>query len=471
MIPGVFPPPAETEEALKGQPFRLFAPGALLMDLLGRIGTFLYILIILFALQIIMKVFSLWQGVSIIVNMYLYVFSFYLIYIFFSSIDLRGLKPLYRRKYKKWGDLVLFSVARLIPFAIIYFVTAVFTMINYSGDDLWPWRPLLELLDGRFSNIVFYSLMLLVILKLKKEPKITIPLFLFLSVIYFLVYKLVFTFSPTGLAVSLLKYFQISVALFFLINEYVAQPEKIAKIIGEALVLGGVAYFTLVGIFAAFYKFSDAVTYRHIKSAMVLLKLGYDFPLREMQEEIIKINNPYPLTTVLYYSERAGLALPLSVSRWESYLAAGTPSTSDDIAGYLHRHRIRVSCEVLGSFAERESARNGEALVDAGRLIGYTAWCCGEDFEPMIRRCSGGDWYYKTWFARTASRAGTLESIPVLIEALTGTDEKLGEEAYRALVMITGIDREQKFRKNFNDIRLLTRFGQYYRSRVPAPSR
>jgi hypothetical protein len=471
MIPGVFPSPHATEGSMNGLAFEEFAPGALLKTLLKRVSTFLYILIALFALQILMKVFSLWQGVPVIVNMYLYVFSFYLIYVFFSSIDLRGLKPLYRERYKKRGDLALFTVARIVPFTMIYFVTAVFTMINYYGDSFWPWRPLLELLDGRFSNIVFYSLMLLVILKLKKEPKITIPLFLFLSVIYFLVYKLVFTFSPTGLSVSLLKYFQISVALFFLINEYVTEREKIAKIIAEALVLGVVAYFSLVGVFAAFYMWSDDNSYRHIRSAMVLLKLGYDFPLQEMQEAVIRANNPYLFAAVLYYSERAGAVVPLSISRWESYLSAGTPGTADDIAGYLHRRGIRVSCELLGSFAERESARSGEALVAAGEFIGYTAWCCGGDLEPMIRRYRTGNWYYRTWFIRCAAGSGTIESMPVLIEALTGTDEKLGEEAYGALVRITGIDRQRRFRKSFNDIGLLTAFGEYYRARASSPAR
>ncbi len=441
---------------------RGLALGALLLTHLRRVSTFLYLLIVLFTIQIVARIFSLWQGISVIVNIYLYVFSFYLIFIF-STIDLKYLKTLYRDFYKKKGDYILFSVTRLAPFALIFFVTAVFTTINYYGDTFWPWRPLLELLDGRFSNIVFYSLMLLVILKMKKEPRITIPLFLFISVIYFLVYKLVYTFSPSGLSISLLKYLQISVALFFLLNEFVNLREKIAKLIVQSLILGVAVYFSLVGIFIAFHRFSDSDTYRYMRSALILLKLGYRFPLEELQNQVVKTNNPYLLSTVIYYTEENDPTIPLGADRWETYLAAGNSETSNDIARYLRPRGIGVSCEVLGLVAERESERNGEALMESESLMEYTAWNCNDDFDPLIRRYGRGNWYYRAWFIRTASMAGSTKSIPLLMGALTGTDVRLGEEAYRALVTITGIDREGRYRGRFNDIDFITAIGNYVR--------
>src|SRR5208337_1734983 len=117
---------------------------------------------------------------------------------------------------------ILFIKTRIIPFVIIYAITVIYTLINYLDKDHWPWNPILELLDGRFFHTVFYSLILLIILKFNRKPKITIFLFVALAAIYFLIYQLVYFFSPSGAVVSGLKFFQAAVALIMLIYEFIS---------------------------------------------------------------------------------------------------------------------------------------------------------------------------------------------------------------------------------------------------------
>jgi len=440
------------------------SPSSILLGQLKKLSTFLYILIALFCAPILMTVFSQWQGISIIVNVYLYVFSFYLIFIF-SSLDIRYLKEVYRGHYGRRGDLLLFLIVRVIPFVIIYFVTALFITIDYYGETFWPLRPIMELMDGRFSNIVFYSLILLVIVKLKKEPRITIPLFLLLSVLYFLIYKLVYTFSPTGLSISLLKYFQISFALFFIFNEFIAQRERIPKIFLLSLAMGAVLYFSLVGIFFSISCFSRINTYPQVKASLVLLKLGYAAPLDRLQVAVIAGRDSQLLSALIYYSERSGRPVRFSLEQWGTLFSSGTGAVNDQIASYLWKNNLCLPCGIVVDFAVRESVHDGNALLNAGNIISYTSKCCADDFNLIIDQLPKGNDQYRIWFTRVASRSKSIQPIPALIDMLTGVNEKLAGESYAALVGISGIDANGRYKGRYNDIELVALFSRYYRER------
>ena len=436
-------------------------PGILIKDQIKRISTFVYILLVLFFLNIIFKINFNWEGIAIIVNIYLYVFSFYLIFNF-SLIEIEPLKAEYRNRYKKHGDLILFLVTRILPFAIIYLITVIFTLINYYNSTFWPWRPILELLDGRFSNIVFYSLILLVILKLKQEPRITIPLSLLMSIIYFSVYKFTYAFSPVGLSISLLKSFQITVGLFFLLYEFVSKKKKIFKTILISIFTGCSIYGFLIFNYYMFNTFSRPGSYRHLKSSMILLKIGFSSPLESIESIIVESENPQLLVYTLDYFKFYNYNIMFSDKKWENMLMKGTIDTTEVLSGYIKKRNVTVLHQNLILFARNISEKEGNKLVNANNFINYSSKFYEKYYDDFIQSFNNGNKFFKIWMIRLMKESKSCKSIPLLNNLLTGFDEELAQEAYNSLISITGLKKKYSEQKDINDLEYIMTFKNYY---------
>ena len=189
----------------------------LLIDQLKKLATFLVLLCILLLVNLIFNLNYKWEGISLIVRVYTFLISFFLIFNF-STIDIDAEKDKYRQRWGRKGLLLLFFITRIVPFMMIYLVTIIFTLIDYVGAEGWPGVPMLVLLSGGYANTVIYSLMLLMILKMKRDPQVTIPLFLAASVFYLLVLdKLVYIYFAKGVAVSFIKITKYTLFVFFLL--------------------------------------------------------------------------------------------------------------------------------------------------------------------------------------------------------------------------------------------------------------
>ncbi len=96
----------------------------------------------------------------------------------FSSINIDLFENMYRERFGPPGEQILFLEARVAPLLLLYFIIIIFTLIAGVNRPDWPWAPVIEVLNGRYSNLVVYSLFLLFVLKLRRDPFVTIPLFL-----------------------------------------------------------------------------------------------------------------------------------------------------------------------------------------------------------------------------------------------------------------------------------------------------
>jgi hypothetical protein len=112
--------------------------------------TFLVILILLFAVNIVFNLNYQWEGLSTIVRVYVFIFSFLMVF-YFSSIDIDQIKRSYKEKYGSSSVYMVFFMTRVLPFLLIYLVTVIFTFIDTLVSANWPEYPLLRLLDGKYS--------------------------------------------------------------------------------------------------------------------------------------------------------------------------------------------------------------------------------------------------------------------------------------------------------------------------------
>ncbi len=411
----------------------------ILIDQLRKISTFIYILILLYIILLIFKLQYSWEGIRIIARFYLYVFSFYLIFNF-SSLDLKLLKEEYRNIYGKWGDIRLFLVARGFPFLFIYFITIIFTFITYLDKPDWPWRPLLELLNGRFTHTVVYSLILLVILKLRKEPRIAIPLFFGLSIIYFIIYKLIYQFSPTGFAVSAMKIFQVIMVFAFFIYEFFYDKIKILLPVFLSFVIAVILYFMNLGTFISIYKVSSLSSYTKKKSALVMLNLGYKFPIANLEKIIVKHKQYWLLDEFLFYAKHYKYPVSIKQDEWFSLLFVCDYKTSETIFKYLNTNNIDISYNKTIILANRFLIEFGDKLLGSKNFIRYTSQYVGDNFMEITKWYEKSSNTFKIFIIKTMAYSSHKHCIPFLLKIITDVDEKRAHFAYKSLVAITDLD-------------------------------
>ena len=434
---------------------------------LKKITTFVYILILLYIINIISILKFKWDVIPIIVNVYLYVFSFYLIFNF-SLVDIPPLKEEYRSIHPRIGIILLFIKTRIVPFVIVYATTVIYTLINFLDKEHWPWGPFLELLDGRYSNTVFYSLILLIILKFNRRPKITLLLFVAGAAIYFLIYQLVFLFTPSGAIMSGWKFFQITLAIIMVIFEFVAERfvwdrKKILRSIGAGTVMGLLMYLSFAGTLTWIYKFEPFASFQQARAGQILLRLGYSFPLNNFKSIVTETSDPYLLYDLIYYSRAYGRPINISPAEWENFILSGSMEVANIISFYLQTLNITVSYSQIISYAERQSIDSGEILVNGTFYIRYASRYCEENIQDMIARYAKGNRYFKIWLIRVTAESKCLPAIPFLISILTDVDPVLSQEAYASLSKICDMDPAKAPDTRINSPSVIIKFNEFYR--------
>ena len=434
---------------------------------LKKITTFVYILILLFVINVIINLKFKWDVIPIIVNVYLYVFSFYLIFNF-SLIDIPPLKEEYRTIYHRFGLVLLFIKTRIFPFVIIYSTTVIYTLINFLDKDHWPWYPILELLDGRFSNTMFYSLILLLILKFNRRPKITLLLFVAGAAFYFVIYQLVYYFSPSGAVISGIKFFQIALAVILIIYEFasdkfVIDKVKLRKSIIAGMLIGIFLYSSFVGVHVLLFRFARFASYPQTRSGQILLRLGYSFPLNNFKSIVTETLDPYLLYDYIYYSRAYNRPFSITPTEWENLILSGSMEVSNIIAFYIQVLNITVSYNQIVSYAERRSIDSGAALINSIFYTRYTCRYCEKNIDDFIERYKTGNRYFKIWIIRVTAESKCLSSIPFLVTILTDIDPMLSQEAYTSLTKITGLDPAKDINDRVNSPPVILKFNQFYR--------
>ncbi|MCP4138592.1 MAG: hypothetical protein GY754_46980 [bacterium] len=437
---------------------------AILREQLRKISTFIVILFLLFAVNIIFNLNYQWEGISLIVRVYLFVFSFYLIYNF-SIIDIGLLKRTYKAKYGFRGNYILFLLTRIAPIGIIYLAIVGFTLINYLGTGNWPLDAILNLLNGRNLNIVIYSVVLLLILRIKKDPKVTIPLFLATSVFYlFILDKLIYMYFQDGIVITGVKILKLVIIIYFLIYEFFFAEKVIIKSMVIAILMGASIYFSVFGIYYCVYRFSDFASFAQELSASTLLRIGYSFPLEGLEAMVFHKAHPGRIEDLIYYSQKYKKDIVLSNEEWEKLLTSGRVSTAELVSGYIlsREGAVTLSYNKLMVFAEVKAEGSGSELLQAGNFTKYMSKLHQEHVDDFFMRLNKGSLDFRLWGLQVAAESKKYESIPYLVDLLTDINPVISRKAYVSLVAITGMDPIKKSSLYINSPEVVKIFNDFY---------
>jgi len=425
-----------------------------------RMATFVYVLLFLLVFNLAFNLNFRWFGLSIIVRVYLFVFSFYLIYNY-SSIEIDRIRELYRVRFGSKGNLILLAEMGLVPLVIIYGVTVVFTFIDYVRLPNWPWNPVLSLLNGRYSNLVIYSLFLFIILKTKWGPGIKIAIFFAVSILYFILDKLLFSIFGAGLAISVIKYAKFAVLFFFLFYAFLGERQKRRSLV-YAMIVATFLLFSVIGGYALIYYYSAPGTYQKVESGLVLMRFGFRFPVEELRNSVMKKYDIALFREIHGLSSALGRGIDYTDGEWERLLFSGSMDNANYIAGILLGRTITLEYGKLVGFAERKSVIQGARLDGAANFIVLTAKQLGTNRDDLVRRMSESNRGFKMFAIGVLGEARDVESIPLMLDLLTDIDFNLSDLAYESLRKITDLDPANELGVQRNDPEVIWRFREYY---------
>jgi len=432
----------------------------IIREQINKIYHFLIILIILYAVNFVFNIMYDWGGVSVIVRVYIMVLSCYIVYNF-SQIDVKATKEEYRKALGIKGLLWVFFIIRILPFAFIYLMTVIFTLINYIGGSLWPYDSLLTLLDGRYSNTVIYSLILFVILRLKIRPGIAIPMFLLIAILYFYFDKLLYNIFDPGMGVSFIKIFKFAIFYFILIYGYSENRLKMFHSFVLSLLSGVFTFAVLVSIFFCVFLFSSPGGKIYSKSARTLLKYGIYQVFRSYEESVIKYNITADITDLIIFSYKSGYNISMTDAQWGDFMLKASMDDIDIILGYMNKKDIKPEFEVIKLVIIINAEKNPEKILKSHNLKRLMAKYYATHSQEFYQMYNYNNIFLKKFIIDSLGYINNYESIIFLIDKLSDVDKSISERAYIALKQATGKDPASNRKKEFYDLDVIAEFRDY----------
>jgi hypothetical protein len=430
----------------------------LLFSKLKEISVFLYTLVLLLLFNLYFNLNYSWPGISSIVRIYVIVLSFYLIFNF-ASLDKNRLKENYIEKFGRKGKILLFFEIRVMPFLIIYLVTILFTLIADIKNLERPLIQILSLLNGRHSNNIIYSWLLLIMLGQKMKPSVKIPIFIAVFILYGVLDWFIFTTINSGIIISFAKILKVIVFLFLLFSEFFADKKKC---IVSSVIIGITFFIFTVGSFFVVFRCSERTSVHSKEAGLILLKMGIPYPLEYLKDTVIKTTDIKLLNDLISFSDEPDdREIKYTDEQWEYLLFSSSNSSTDNISGYLINKKVNLSYDKIINFVEEKSKEKSYSLDKLQNFVKLTArYSKGHD--DLLLRLNKSNRNFKLWAIRILAENKTIEAIPMLLIYLTDIDELLANRAYDALKNITGMDPAAALEKRRNDPETIAIFKEYY---------
>lgn len=427
-----------------------------------RMTTFVYLLVFLLVFNLLFNLHYQWYGISIIVRVYLFVFSFYLVYNY-STIDVDRLKELYRKRFGRKGGLFVLFEMGVVPLLIIYGITILFTFIDYLRLPHWPWNPLLSLLNGRYSNLVIYSLLLFIIMKTGFRPGIKIAVFFGVSVLYFLADKYLSSVFIAGTGLLVVKFIKLLVIFFFLFFGFLGERRKKWSLL-YASAASSIVITILLGGYALVFRYSPASSYQHVTSALALMKLGFEYPAEELKDTIAERGADSFSRDFINLSVYLGRGIPFTEAQWQKLLFSEKIDHADYIAGIILSRSVEIPFDRLVDYALEQSLKSPSRLESASNYIALTAKNSAGKTEELKNKMNGANENFKLFAIAVLGEMKGVGAVPLLLDYLTGIDFKLSDASYEAMRKITGKDPAAEKGVQRNDPYVIVTFHEYYKN-------
>ncbi len=436
-------------------------PLSILKDLVRRLIPFLVILGFLLVYTAYFNMHYEWYGISLVTRAYIFMLSFYIIFNY-ASIDIEERREAYASSFGESGSWRLFFHSRVLPFIIIMLMTVLYTFTEFTETKNWFLNSVLAMLHGEFANIIYYSLLLLLVLKLKKNPGITVPLFIILSVSFYFLDQVAYESIQGGVGILVLRFIKVMILTCFLLIEFFAAKISYAVKGSIAAILSVLMISFSVGMLHLIYVHASRGEYAKIQTGFTLMKYGFAYPMPYLQQEILREPGYQNFARLLEYAEYANTDFTYSAEEWKSLLFAENVQMADLVSRYLLHEQVVISYTQLVRYASEKSESPDEKLEGATNLMRLTARYCDGYETDLMNRIRRGNEHFTLWGLGVIAHHGKIMYMPFLINYLTHIQGIYENAAYGALVSITGKDPAVEYKRQVNDPKTILFFRDYY---------
>ncbi|MFW5769851.1 MAG: hypothetical protein ACOCX9_00300 [Spirochaetota bacterium] len=436
-------------------------PLSILKDLVRRLIPFLVILGLLLIYTAYFNMHYQWYGISLVTRAYVFMLAFYIIFNY-ASIDIEERREAYISAFGKTGDWRLFFHSRVLPFIVIFLMTVLYAFTEYTDSKNWLMNSVLALLDGEFANIIYYSLLLLLVLKLKKNPGITVPLFVILSVSFYFIDQLAYESVQGGAGILVLKLLKVIILIYFLLFEYFSDSISYTIKGFIAVIVSGLMVSFSAGVLHLVYVQASRGHQAKIQAGFMLMKYGFAYPMSYLQQKILNDPDYKEFARLLEYAEYADTDFTYSPEEWKSLLFAQNVHMADLVSRYLLHEHVILSYTQLVRYATEKSESPDEKLEAATNFVKLTSRYCDGNEQDLMNRIKRGNEHFTLWGLAVIAQHRKIVYVPFLIDYLTHIESIYENAAYGALVAITGKDPAGEFNRQVNDPGTILFFRDYY---------
>jgi len=436
-------------------------PLSILKDLVRRLIPFLVILGLLLIYTAYFNMHYEWYGISLVTRAYIFMLSFYIIFNY-ASIDIEERREAYMSAFGKTGAWRLFFHSRILPFIIIFLMTVLYAFTEYTDSKNWLLDSVLALLDGEFVNIIYYSLILLLVLKLKKNPGITVPLFVILSVSFYFLDQLAYESIQGGVGILVLKLLKVMILIYFLLFEFFSGSISYGLKGFIAVVLSGLLVSFSTGMLHLVYVQASRGDQAKIQTGFLLMKYGFAYPMSYLEQEILHAPDYQDFARLLEHAEHADTDFTYSTEEWKSLLFAQNVHMADLVSRYLLHEHVILSYTQLVRYAAEKSESADEKLEAATNFVKLTSRYCDGNEQDLMNRIKRGNEHFTLWGIGVIAQHRKIVYMPFLINYLTHIQSIYENAAYGALASITGKDPAGEFNRQVNDPGTILFFRDYY---------
>ncbi|MCL1865608.1 MAG: hypothetical protein FWF73_07335 [Spirochaetes bacterium] len=432
----------------------------IIKEQLKKIDHFLILLIPLLIVNLIFNIKYNWGGVSIITRVYIMVLSFYISFIF-SQINSDDYRGEYKSAYGEKGVYLLFIVLRVFPFFFIYILTILFTLINYINTPNWPIEPVLRLFDGRFSNTAIYSLILFIVLKQKKRPEISIPLFIIFSLLYFALDKILYIVFDPGYGVIGIKSSKYIIFLFILIYDYSKSEWRTVKSIIISILSCIIIQTSIILFFTGTFFTSTKGSSSFYISGNVLLKSGFVFPIDDMLQSILDCEKTEEIKNVFKLIDIYGKETNYSIQDWEMLLVQNRIEKNEEIFKYLNKYNIKLNFEVIKNYASSQLLTSPLSSADLTEFIKYFGGYYRDNKKEFYKLYDETNLTMKIVILKSLSYTDDTDTMEFLLDNVTSIERLESEAAYSSLKTITKKDPSFELGKEKYNVDVILYFRDY----------
>lgn len=431
----------------------------------GRINHFLLLLVFLLGVNILFNLKYNWGGVAAITRSYIFVLAFYFVFIF-SQLEYDNLIDEYSAKYGRFAKYKLFFDIRLFPFIFAILLNIAFLIINSSRGTFSISKPVLYVLDGRNSNMIFYSLILFFILRQNRRPGIAIPVFITGALVFFLADRFIYEVVPSGRGIGFVKLLKYMVFIFILSYDFARSRYRLIKLACVSVAGGIVLFMSVAAVYYGIYLYAGETSQSGSRSLRMLLKAGFISQLPRLEHQAGMTRNYEDISDLVYYAKRYDYTINFTPSEWDNVLSSLRMKTADEVFEYLDSRKTQLDFNLLAEYAKRQSAgEQGRFLASESFKRYFSGYFSGNSSE-FVTMFETGNRAMKLWIIDCLAYADNPDSITFLIRLLTNVDLDISRHAYSALKNITDTDPAADSGKDICDLDVVKSFTRYRDERI-----